>query len=55
MKLISEEAMYHIKISINANCPLSPALVIAADTGLWLRPVQYKRLARAAGNAPMIS
>jgi hypothetical protein len=27
------------------------ALGIAADTGLRLKPVQYKRKARAAGNA----
>jgi len=27
------------------------ALVIAADTGPWLMPVQYERKARAAGNA----
>ncbi|QTE35250.1 hypothetical protein J3L18_19110 [Mucilaginibacter gossypii] len=27
------------------------ALVIGADTGLWLMPVQYERIARAAGNA----
>ncbi|WP_162996301.1 hypothetical protein [Mucilaginibacter celer] len=25
-------------------------LGIEADTGLWLRPVQYERKARAAGN-----
>jgi hypothetical protein len=29
----------------------NPALDIEADTGLWLRPVQYERIARAAGNA----
>ena len=27
------------------------ALAIAVDTGLWLRPVQYERIARAKGNA----
>ncbi|WP_279629783.1 hypothetical protein [Mucilaginibacter endophyticus] len=27
------------------------ALGIEADTGLWLRPVQYERIARAGGNA----
>ena len=27
------------------------ALAMAADTGLWLRPAQYERTARAAGNA----
>jgi hypothetical protein len=27
------------------------ALAIKADTGPWLKPVQYERIARAAGNA----
>jgi len=27
------------------------ALAIAVDTGPWLRPVQYERIARAKGNA----
>jgi hypothetical protein len=27
---------------------------MVADTGLWLRPVQYERTARAAGNAIII-
>jgi hypothetical protein len=31
-----------------------PALGIAADTGPWLRPVQYEWKARAAGNAPIL-
>ncbi|WP_179413649.1 hypothetical protein HDF19_13685 [Mucilaginibacter sp. E4BP6] len=26
-------------------------LAIEVDTGLWLRPVQYERIARAGGNA----
>jgi len=25
-----------------------------ADTGLWLKPVQYERTARAAGNAIIV-
>jgi len=33
----------------------NPVLGMVADTGLWLRPVQYERTARAAGNAQHIT
>ncbi|WP_040626663.1 hypothetical protein [Mucilaginibacter paludis] len=51
MRATKKRRQKSINQSINQS--INPkALAMAADTGLWLRPAQYERTARAARQRP---